>query len=54
MCFWDSFVDPESIMKLIDALVDSLDHIKYGVKKASKEGRPLYDSTRQLIDLQDY
>ncbi len=43
MCSWDSFVDPESIARLIDAFVDSLDLVKYGVKEASKEGRPLYD-----------
>lgn len=43
MCSWDSFVDPESIARLIDAFVNSLDLVKYGVKEASKEGRPLYD-----------
>lgn len=43
MCSWDSFVDPESIARLIDAFVNSPDLVKYGVKKASKEGRPLYD-----------
>lgn len=43
MCSWDSFVAPESIARLIDAFVNSLDLVKYGVKEASKEGRPLYD-----------
>lgn len=43
MCSWDSFVDSESIARLIDAFVNSLDLVKYGVKEASKEGRPLYD-----------
>lgn len=43
MCSWDSFVDPESIARLIDAFVNSLDLTGYGVKEASREGRPLYD-----------
>ena len=43
MCSWDSFVDPESIARLIDAFVNSLDLIKYGVKEAAAEGRPTYD-----------
>ncbi len=42
VCTWDSFVDPESIARLIDAFVDSLDLTKYGVKEAAKEGRPGY------------
>ena len=33
MCSWDSFVDPKSIARLIDAFVNSLDLTKYGVKK---------------------
>ena len=43
MCSWDSFVDPESIARLIDAFVDSLDLKKYQVKEVAKEGRPSYD-----------
>lgn len=42
-CSWDSFMDPESIARLIDAFVDSLDLSEYGVKEAAKEGRPQYD-----------
>lgn len=42
-CSWDSFVGPESIARIIDAFVNSLDLTKYGVKEAAKEGRPLYD-----------
>ncbi len=40
---WDSFVDPESIARLIDAFVDSLDMEQYAVKQAAVEGRPSYD-----------
>lgn len=43
MCSFDTFVDTESIARLIDAFVDSLDLTKYGVKEAAKEGRPSYD-----------
>ena len=43
MCSWDSFVDPESIARLIDAFVNSLDLTKYEVKEAAKEGRPAND-----------
>ena len=43
MCSWDSFVNPESVARLIDAFVNSLDLKKYGVKEAAVEGRPLYD-----------
>ena len=43
MCSWDSFVDPESIARLIDAFVNSLDLTKYEIKEAAKEGRPGYD-----------
>ena len=43
MCSWDSFVSPESIARLIDAFVNSLDLAKYGVKEAAREGRPPYD-----------
>ena len=34
MCSWDSFVDSESIARLIDAFVNSLDLVKYGVKRS--------------------
>lgn len=43
VCSWDSFVNPESIARLIDAFVNSLDLSKYGVKEAAVEGRPSYD-----------
>ena len=43
MCSWDSFVDPESITRLIDAFVNSLDLTKYEVKEVAKEGRPSHD-----------
>lgn len=36
-------MDPESIARLIDAFVNSLDLTKYEVKEAAKEGRPAYD-----------
>lgn len=42
-CSMDSFVDPESTARLIDAFVNSLDLQKYGVKEAATEGRPTYD-----------
>lgn len=43
LCSWDSFVDPESVARLIDAFVNSLDLTKYKVKEAASEGRPSYD-----------
>lgn len=43
MCSWDSLVDPESIARLIDAFVESLDLSIYEIKEASSEGRPSYD-----------
>lgn len=43
MCSWDSFVDPESVARLIDAFVNSLNLTKYNVKEAASEGRPSYD-----------
>lgn len=43
VCSWDSFVDPESVARLIDVFVNSLDLKKYEVKEAAKEGRPAYD-----------
>lgn len=43
MCSWDSFVDPQSIARLIDAFVNSLDMRKYTARVASETGRPSYD-----------
>lgn len=43
MCSFDAFEDQESISRLIDAFVDSLDLTKYGVKEAAKEGSPSCD-----------
>jgi len=43
ICSWDSLVDPESIARLIDAFVESLDLSKYEIKEASSEGRPAYN-----------
>lgn len=43
MCSWDSFVDPESVARLVDAFVNSLNLTKYNVKEAASEGRPSYD-----------
>ena len=42
-CSWDEFVDKESIARIIDAFVNSLDMEKYGVKTVASEGRPSYD-----------
>ena len=38
MCSWDSFVDEESIARLIDAFINSLDLTKYDVKKLHQKG----------------
>ena len=43
ICSWDSFVSSESVARIIDAFVNSLDLKKYGVKEAATEGRPSYD-----------
>lgn len=43
ICSWDSLVDPESVARLIDAFINSLDLAKYHVKEAASEGRPSYD-----------
>lgn len=43
VCSWDSFVAEDSIVRLIDAFVNSLNVEEYGVKAAAKEGRPAYD-----------
>ena len=42
-CSWDEFVDKESIARIIDAFVNSLDISRYSVKPVSVEGRPAYD-----------
>ena len=42
-CSWDSFVDKESIVRIIAAFVNSLDISRSGVKSVSVEGRPAYD-----------
>lgn len=50
---WSLLVDPESIARLIDAFVDSLDLTELGVKEASVEGRPAYDP-RSMFKLYIY
>lgn len=42
-CSWDMLVDEESIARLIDAFVNSLDLNRYGVKTPDATGRPSYD-----------
>ena len=42
-CSWDALVDEQSIARLIDAFVNSLDLNEYGVKAPASEGRPAYD-----------
>ena len=42
-CSWDSFVDEHSIARIIDAFVNSLNLVDYGVKEVAVEGRPSYD-----------
>lgn len=42
-CSWDSFVDEQSIARIIDAFVNSLNLKDFGVKEVSMEGRPAYD-----------
>ena len=42
-CSWDTFVDKESIARIIDAFVNHLDIEKYGVKPVAAEGRPSYN-----------
>lgn len=43
VCSRDSFVDTESVARLIDAFVNSLDLTKYAVKDAAKKGVPGYE-----------
>lgn len=42
-CSWDMLVDEESIARLIDAFVNSIDLSRYGVKDPAAEGRPAYN-----------
>lgn len=39
----DSMVEPNSTARLIDAFVNSLDLVDYGIKEIASEGRPPYD-----------
>ncbi len=50
---WDSFVKPDSIARLIDAFVDSLDLTQYAVKESASEGCPAYDP-RSMFKLYIY
>ena len=45
-CSWDTFVEKESIARIIDAFVNHLDIEKYGVKPVAELGRPSYDPKR--------
>lgn len=42
-CSWDTLVDEQSIARIIDTFVNSLNMNEYGVKEPSIEGRPAYD-----------
>lgn len=42
-CSWDMLVDEESIARLIDAFVNSLNLSKYGVKAPAATGRPPFE-----------
>jgi len=55
MCSMDSFVAEDSIARLIDAFIDSLDLSAIGINKteSSSEGRPAYDP-RILLKLYVY
>lgn len=53
MISWESLVAPESIARIIDAFVDSLDMESLGVRAAAEEGRPGYDP-KGLIKLYIY
>lgn len=43
LCSWNSFVDEQSIARIIDAFINSLNLTEFGVKEAAVEGRPAYD-----------
>ena len=49
-CSWDALVDAESIARIIDAFVDSLDLEELGIRerKGREEGRPSYDPRGML------
>lgn len=55
MCTLESFVDRESIARIIDAFVDNIDleELEITKAKAAKEGRPAYDP-RSLLKLYLY
>lgn len=53
MCSWDSFVDSESIARIIDAFIENLDMSDLQIKEVSGEGRPAYDP-RSLFKLYIY
>jgi len=40
---WDGLVEKESIARIIDAFINSLDLQKFGVKEEAREGRPAYE-----------
>ena len=42
-CSWDAFVEEQSIARIIDAFVNSLNLQDFDVKEAATEGRPAYD-----------
>lgn len=46
-CSWDEFVDKESIARIIDAFVNSLDISRYGVKP---DFRTISDFRKNNID----
>lgn len=50
MCTLESFVDRESMVRVIDAFVENLDLEKVGIKRAvaAREGRPAYDPRSML------
>lgn len=42
-CSWDSLVDEQSIARVIDAFVDSLNLVHLEVKESATEGRLAYE-----------
>ncbi len=47
-CSWDSLVDAQSIARIIDAFVNSLNMADFDIKEAAAEGRPSYDPKGML------
>lgn len=43
MTTWNLMVEPDSMARLIDAFVDSLNLSDFGIKEIAAEGRPPYD-----------